>query len=179
MDSFCPVVEGSTVSAHQCLTLGAILRAFLTALLPLLKLGKHKLRVLWRLAVCGTPALAPIFLLVPTARIGIGRHAPVGTGIVRAAWPPKAANGSKNKPRVSSRSLTSIASSLYRQNLIPWSWPTSADFTPCSLSAPHRACWSLGATDSKAIWELPPSCIPGDKSSTSIPIFTALSLPEL
>ena len=79
MDSFCPVVEGSTVSAHQCLTLGAILRAFLTALLPLLKLGKHKLRVLWRLAVCGTPALAPIFLLVPTARIGIGRHAPVGT----------------------------------------------------------------------------------------------------
>jgi hypothetical protein len=113
---------------------------------------------------------APIFLLVPTARIGIGRHAPVGTGIVRAAWPPKAANGSKNKPRVSSRSLTSIASSLYRQNLIPWSWPTSADFTPCSLSAPHRACWSLGATDSRAIWESLPCYIPGDSSSTSIPL---------
>jgi len=35
--------------------LGAILRAFLTALLPLLKLGKHKLRVLWRLAVRSQP----------------------------------------------------------------------------------------------------------------------------
>ena len=60
MDSFCPVVEGSTVSTHQCLTLGAILRAFLTALLPLLKLGKHKLRVLWCLAACGTPALSAL-----------------------------------------------------------------------------------------------------------------------
>ena len=65
MDSFCPVVEGSTVSAHQCLTLGAILRAFLTALLPLLKLGKHKLRVLWRLAVCGTPALGANLFACP------------------------------------------------------------------------------------------------------------------
>src|SRR5271165_4179369 len=57
MDSFCPLAEGSTDTAHDRLTLGAILRAFLPALLLLLKLGKHKLRVLWHLAACGTPAL--------------------------------------------------------------------------------------------------------------------------
>ena len=178
MDSFCPVVEGSTVSAHQCLTLGAILRAFLTALLPLLKLGKHKLRVLWRLAVCGTPALGANLFACPHCA---HRH-----------WAPRSC-GDRHCPRClaaksrqwlqkQTQSLLPIpyfhCPSLYRQNLIPWSWPTSADFTPCSLSAPHRACWSLGATDSKAIWELPPSCIPGDKSSTSIPIFTALSPAE-
>jgi hypothetical protein len=57
MDALCPSVESSTDSAHDRLTLGAILRAFLPALLHLLKLGKHKLRVLLRLAACGTPAL--------------------------------------------------------------------------------------------------------------------------
>ena len=57
MDSFCPLVEGSTDPAHDRLTLGAILRAFLPALLPVFKLSKHKVRVLWRLAACGTPAL--------------------------------------------------------------------------------------------------------------------------
>ena len=41
-----------------------------------------------------------------------------------------------------------------------------------------QVCWSLGATDSTAIWELPLSYIPGDKSSTSIPISTALSPAE-
>jgi hypothetical protein len=51
---------------------------------------------------------------------------------------------------------------------------TCATETRCSSSAPHRVCWSLGATDSRAIWESPPSYIPGDKSSISIPIFTAL-----
>ena len=56
MDS-CPLVEGSTESAHDGMTLGAILRVFLPVLLHLLKLGKHKLRVLWHLAACGTPAL--------------------------------------------------------------------------------------------------------------------------
>jgi hypothetical protein len=65
MDSFCPVVEGSTDSAHQCLTLGALLRAFLPALLPLLKLSKHKLNVLWRLAACGTPALGANLFACP------------------------------------------------------------------------------------------------------------------
>jgi len=55
MDALCPLVESSTDSAHDRLTLGAILRAFLPALLHLLKLGKHKLRVLLRLAACGTP----------------------------------------------------------------------------------------------------------------------------
>ena len=43
MDALCPLVESSTDSAHDRLTLGAILRAFLPALLHLLKLGKHRL----------------------------------------------------------------------------------------------------------------------------------------
>ena len=36
---------------------------------------------------------APIFSIVRTAGIGTGRLAPAVTGIVRAAWPPKAGNG--------------------------------------------------------------------------------------
>jgi len=65
MDSFCPLVEGSTDTAHDRFTLGAILRAFLPALLLLLKLGKHKLRVLWHLAACGTPALGANLFACP------------------------------------------------------------------------------------------------------------------
>ena len=65
MDSFCPLVEGSTDPAHDRLTLGAILRAFLPALLPVFKLSKHKVRVLWRLAACGTPALGANLFACP------------------------------------------------------------------------------------------------------------------
>src|SRR6201993_3071073 len=65
MDSFCPLVEGSADTAQDRLTLGAILRAFLPALLLLPKLGKHKLRVLWRLAACGTPALGANLFACP------------------------------------------------------------------------------------------------------------------
>jgi hypothetical protein len=65
MDALCPLVESSTDSAHDRLTLGAILRTFLPALLHLLKLGKHKLRVLWRLAACGTPALGANLFACP------------------------------------------------------------------------------------------------------------------
>jgi hypothetical protein len=59
MDScpLCPLVEDSTESAHDCLTLGAILRVFLPVLWHLLKLGKHKLRVLWRQSF----RLSPLF----------------------------------------------------------------------------------------------------------------------
>ena len=57
MDSLCPLVESSTETALDRLTLGSILRTFLPVLLHLLKLGAHKLRVLWQLAACGTPAL--------------------------------------------------------------------------------------------------------------------------
>ena len=62
MDALCPLVESSADTAHERLTLGAILCAFLPALLLLLKLGMHKLRVLWHLAACGTPALGPALL---------------------------------------------------------------------------------------------------------------------
>jgi integrase/recombinase XerD len=57
----------------------------------------------------------------------------------------------------------------------PWLFLGERAGEPVSLSGvPHRVCWSLGATDSRAIWESPPSYILGDKSSISIPIFTAL-----
>ena len=65
MDSFCPLVESSTDPAHEPLTLGAILRVFLPALLHLLKLGNHKMRVLWHLAACGTPALGANLFACP------------------------------------------------------------------------------------------------------------------
>jgi hypothetical protein len=65
MDALCPLVESSTDTAHDRLTLGAILRAFLPALLHLLKLGNHKLRVLWHLAACGTPALGANLFACP------------------------------------------------------------------------------------------------------------------
>src|ERR1700756_3005940 len=65
MDALCPLVESSRDAAHDRLTLGAILRAFLPALLLRLKLGKHKLRVLWHLAACGTPALGANLFACP------------------------------------------------------------------------------------------------------------------
>jgi hypothetical protein len=65
MDALCPLVESSADTAHERLTLGAILRAFLPALLLLLKLGMHKLRVLWHLAACGTPALGANLFACP------------------------------------------------------------------------------------------------------------------
>ena len=68
MDSLCPLVESSTETAADRLTLGSILRTFLPALLPLLKLGKHKFRVLWRLAACGTPALGANLFACPHCR---------------------------------------------------------------------------------------------------------------
>ncbi len=68
MDSLCPLVESSTETAPDRLTLGSILRTFLPALLPLLKLGKHKFRVLWRLAACGTSALGANLFACPHCR---------------------------------------------------------------------------------------------------------------
>jgi hypothetical protein len=65
MDALCPLVESSADTAHERLMLGAILRAFLPALLLMLKLGKHKLRVLWHLAACRTPALSANLFACP------------------------------------------------------------------------------------------------------------------
>jgi hypothetical protein len=50
--------------------LAAILRAFLPALLLLLKLGKHKQRVLWHLADSGTPALGAVVTSVRSKKLG-------------------------------------------------------------------------------------------------------------
>src|SRR5260370_6291225 len=57
METLCPSVQSSSEAARDELTVGGILRAFLPLLLHLLKLSGHKLRVLWQLAACGTPAL--------------------------------------------------------------------------------------------------------------------------
>jgi hypothetical protein len=99
--------------------LGGILRTFLPVLLPLLKLGKHKLRVLWHLTACGTPLLGANLFACRTAGIDTGHLAPVVIDIVRAAWLPKAGNGWKSRRGVSCQSFTTIASSLYQQSLIP------------------------------------------------------------
>ena len=50
METLCPSVQSSGQAVRDELTLGGILRAFLPLLLHLLKLGAHKLRVLWQLA---------------------------------------------------------------------------------------------------------------------------------
>ena len=57
METLCPSVQSSAEAVRDQLTLNGILRAFLPVLLHLLNLGAHKLRVLWQLAACGTPAL--------------------------------------------------------------------------------------------------------------------------
>ena len=93
MDALCPLVESSTDTAHDRLTLGAILRAFLPALLHLLKLGNHKGGCFGTLPPVVHRRWAPIFSLVPTVRIDTGRRAPAETGIARVAWLPKAGNG--------------------------------------------------------------------------------------
>ena len=68
MDALCPLVESGTDTIHDRLTLGAILRTFLPALLHLLKLGNHKLRVLRHLAACGTPVLGANLFACPHCR---------------------------------------------------------------------------------------------------------------
>jgi len=68
MDSLCPLVESSAQTALEPLTLGSIVRIFLPVLLPLLKLGKHKLRVLGLLAACGTPLLGANLFACPHCR---------------------------------------------------------------------------------------------------------------
>ena len=93
METLCPSVQSSAEAARDQLTLGGILRAFLPVLPHLLKLSRHKLRVLGSLLPVVHRHWAPIFSIVHTASIDTGRLAPAATGIVRAAWPPKAGNG--------------------------------------------------------------------------------------
>jgi len=68
METLCPSVQSSAEAARDQLTVGGILRAFLPLLLHLLKLSGHKLRVLWQLAACGTPALGANLFHCPHCR---------------------------------------------------------------------------------------------------------------
>jgi len=84
METLCPSVESNSEAVHDELTLGGILRVFLPVLLHLLKLSAHKLRVLWQLAACGTPALGANLFHCPHCRY---RH-----------WAPRSC-GNRHCPR--------------------------------------------------------------------------------
>ena len=89
METLCPLAD----STRDALTLGAILRAFLPVLPNLLKLGAHKLRVLWQLAACGTPALGANLFDCPHCHHQHWRHVPAAIGTALVARPPKVASG--------------------------------------------------------------------------------------
>jgi hypothetical protein len=178
METLCPSVQSSGEAVRDQLTLGGILRALLPVLLHLLNLGTHKLRVLWQLAACGTPALGANLFHCPHCQ---HRH-----------WAPRSC-GNRHCPRcLAAKSWQWLEKQT--RSLLPITYyhcvftlsaalnslmlATSVNFTRSCSTAPHRVCWSSDATDSKAISESPLSYIPGDKSSTSIPIFTALSPAE-
>jgi hypothetical protein len=57
METLRPSVESNNEAVQDELSLGGILRLFQPVLLHLLKLSGYKLRVLWQLAACATPAL--------------------------------------------------------------------------------------------------------------------------
>ena len=78
METLCPSVQSSDEVVRDQLTLGGILRAFLPVLLHLLKLGTHKLRVLWQLAACGTPALGANLFHCPHCQ-----HRQLGAALLR------------------------------------------------------------------------------------------------
>ena len=178
METLCPSVQSSDEAARDQLTVGGILGAFLPLLLHLLNFSGHKLRVLWQLAACGTPALGANLFHCPHCQ---HRH-----------WAPRSC-GNRHCPRcLAAKSWQWLEKQT--RSLLPITYyhcvftlpaelnslvlANQRDFTRCSSSAPHRACWSLGATDSTVISESVPCYIPGDKSSTFIPISTVLSPAE-
>ncbi len=125
-------MQSSAEAARDQLTLGGILRAFLPLLLHLLKLGAHKLRVLWQLAACGTPALgANLFHPLPVNDAGqdqvqaaAGIHLlPQLAGVNPAPPPVKDISGqgvgcsTLRRPRRIRR--RSSGSERYRRNSIP------------------------------------------------------------
>ena len=116
METLCPSVQSSGEAVRDQLTLGGILRAFLPVLLHLLNLDAPKLRVLWQLAACGTPALGANLFHCPhcqhrhwAPRSCGNRHCPHCLAAKSWQWLEK-------RHGVSYRSLTTIASSLCRRN---------------------------------------------------------------
>ena len=114
----CPSVQSSGEAVRDQLTLGGILLAY-----PFCSICST-----WAPTSCGCsgsllPVVhrrwAPICSIVHTASTDTQHALPAVTVIVRAAWLPKAGNGSKSRHGVSYRSLTTIASSLCRRNSIP------------------------------------------------------------
>ena len=174
MGTLCPSVQSSGEAASDQLTLGGILRAFLPVLLHLLKLGAHKLRVLWQLAACGTPALGANLFHCPHCQ---HRH-----------WAPRSC-GNRHCPRcLAAKSWQWLEKQT--QSLLPISYYHCVFTLPAELNClmlanqpklypllfdcAAQSLLEFDATDSKAISESPLSYIPGDRSSTSIPISTAL-----
>jgi hypothetical protein len=102
MESLCPSVQNSGEAVRDQLTLGGILRAFLPVA-PSAQLGRPQ--AAGALAACCLwyTGVGRHCSIVHTASTDTGRRAPAVTVIVRAAWPPKAGNGSKSRHGVSYR----------------------------------------------------------------------------
>ena len=166
-----------TVSAHTGVTAsqsasGGILRAFLPLLLHLLKLGAYKLRVLWQLAACGTPALGANLFHCPHCQ---HRH-----------WAPRSC-GNRHCP-------CCLWLGKQTQSLLPITYyhcvfTLPADLNSLMLANQRRLYPLLFDCAAQSLLEFGRNRLHGDlgitavlhtwdKSSTSIPIFTALSPAE-
>jgi hypothetical protein len=174
MDALCPLVESSADTAHEPLTLGAILRAFLPALLLVLKLGKHKLRVLWHLAACGTPALGANLFACP--------HCP------HRHWAPRSC-GDRHCPRcLAAKSWQWLEKQI--RSLLPITYyhcvfTLPAELNSLVLANQRRLYPLLFECAAQSLLEFGRNRLHGDlgitavlhtwgQSSISIPIFTAL-----
>jgi len=95
MDSLCPLVESSTETALDSLTLGSILRAFPTRFVASAQAGQAQTPGALALAACGTPGLGANLFDCPHCRHRHWAPRSYATGIVRDAWPPKLAMAKK------------------------------------------------------------------------------------
>src|ERR1700736_1096066 len=153
MDSFCPLVEGRTDPAHDCLLLGPILRAFL----PVFKLSKHKVRVLWRLAACGTPALGANLFACPHCS---HRH-----------WAPRSC-GDRHCPRcLAAKSRQWLEKQT--QSLLPIPYfhcvfTLPAQLNPLMLSNPRRLYPLLFECAAQSLLEFGRTRLQGDLGITAV-----------
>jgi hypothetical protein len=126
--------------------------------------------VLWQLGVCGVPQLRATSSIVRIAASTLG---------TTLLWQQTFSRCLAAKSRQWLDKQT--------RSLLPFAYYHCVFTLPAELNcvvlvdqhtAPHRVCWSSDATGSEAISESLPCCAPGDRSSTSILIFTAFLLAE-